>query len=199
MTLPLVNRRLCLPPNPDKTRSMSPPIDPRPADPSGPPPRLMVVMGVSGCGKSTIGAGLAAALGGVFLDADAFHPAANVAKMSRGEPLSDADRWPWLDALARAMAAETGIVVAGCSALRRRYRDRLTTAAGEPVLFLHLAGSRALIEARMAARRDHFMPLSLLDSQFATLEPLQADETGLTVDITPPAETVVARLASQLA
>lgn len=166
--------------------------------PVPPTPRLMVVMGVSGCGKSTVGAGLASALGGRFLDADAFHPPSNVAKMSRGEALTDADRWPWLDALAGAMAAHAGIIVAGCSALRRRYRDRLTTSAGEPVLFLHLAGSRSLIESRMAARSGHFMPLSLLDSQFATLEPLEPDETGWTVDITPPVETVIVRLAARL-
>lgn len=161
-------------------------------------PRLMVVMGVSGCGKSSTGEGLAAALGGVFLDGDAYHPAENIAKMSRGEALGDADRWPWLDRLARAMAERPGIVIGGCSALKRAYRARITEAAGEPVLFLHLAGSRDLIWSRMAARRNHFMPVALLDSQFATLEPPGPDELALSIDITPPVPQVVAEIAGIL-
>lgn len=161
-------------------------------------PRLMIVMGVAGCGKSSVGEGLARALGGTFLDGDAFHPAANIAKMSRGQALTDADRWPWLDRLAHAMAGTQGLVIGGCSALRRAYRDRLTLSAGEAVLFLHLAGSRALIEARMAARKDHFMPVSLLDSQFATLELPAPDELALTIDIAPPVAEVIATLARLL-
>jgi len=158
----------------------------------------LIVMGVSGSGKSSVGTGLAAALGGHFLDGDAFHPPASIAKMRRGEALTDADRWPWLDSLAKTMAQTPGIVIGGCSALRRIYRDRIIAAAGEPVLFLHLAGPKDLIWQRMAARTDHFMPVSLLDSQFATLEPPGPDEPALCVDIAPPLAEVVTRLARRL-
>ena len=160
--------------------------------------RLIVLMGVAGCGKSTIGAALAAALGTVYLDGDDFHPAANVAKMARGEPLQDDDRWPWLDVLGAELAVRQGRVVAGCSALKRRYRERIERAAGEAVTFVHLAGSRAVIEARMAARQGHFMPVSLLDSQFAALEPPQADERAITVDIDQTTPAVVAEILAAL-
>lgn len=152
------------------------------------PARLIVVMGVTGCGKSTVGAALAARLDKPFLDADDYHPAANVEKMSHGIPLTDEDRWPWLDSLATALheqAERTGMAVAACSALRRAYRERLIATAGEGILFVFLQGARDVIAKRMAARSDHFMPTTLLDSQFATLEPPAADENVLTVDITP--------------
>jgi gluconokinase len=149
-----------------------------------------VVMGVSGCGKSTVGAAFAAAIGGQFVDGDDLHPPENVAKMSAGVPLTDADRWPWLD---RVGAALTGNVVIGCSALKRAYRDRIRAVAG-PVRFLHLAGSRGVIAARMAARPGHFMPLGLLDSQFAALEPLAPDEDGVAVDIDQSLDAIVAEL-----
>lgn len=148
-------------------------------------PQRWVVMGVSGCGKSSVGIALAQALGVRFVEGDRFHSAANVAKMAAGTALTDDDRAEWLLSLQgeirAAAAAGVGIVVS-CSALKRRYRDLLR--AGDPALrFAHLDGSRALIAARMAAREGHYMPLSLLDSQLATLEPLQEDETGVRLDI----------------
>ncbi|WP_425580191.1 gluconokinase [Streptomyces polychromogenes] len=147
-------------------------------------------MGVSGTGKTTVGRLLARALGVPYAEGDAFHPAANVAKMSAGIPLEDADRWPWLDAVGawmRERGAPCGAVVAA-SCLKRVYRDRLRAAAPGGAVFVHLTGERGLIEGRMAARTGHFMPASLLDSQFAVLEPLQADEPGVAVDVagTPP-------------
>jgi gluconokinase len=154
--------------------------------------RRAVVMGVSGCGKSLVGATLAARLGAAWRDGDDLHPAANIAKMGRGEPLTDADRAPWLTKVGEALRDADGPALIGCSALKRRYRDAIRAAAGAPVAFVHLTGSRDLIAARMAAREGHFMPLSLLDSQFAALEPLAADETGVAVDIDAEPEAVVA-------
>ena len=162
-------------------------------------PRLIVLMGVCGCGKSSVGAALAERLGAPFLDGDDFHPASNVEKMSRGEPLTDADREPWLRAIGRALAeAGDGLAIAACSALRRRYREILTEAAGEPILFVLLDGPRALIAERMRARAEHFMPASLLDSQLATLERPEADELAVVVDIGPSVEAVVRSIASRL-
>jgi carbohydrate kinase (thermoresistant glucokinase family) len=151
----------------------------------GDAPQRWVVMGVSGCGKSSVGIALAQALGVRFVEGDRYHSAANVAKMAAGIALTDEDRAAWLLSLQAeiraAVAAGVGIVVS-CSALKRRYRDLLR--AGDPALrFAHLDGSRELIAARMAARQGHYMPLSLLDSQLATLEPLQDDEAGLRLDI----------------
>lgn len=146
----------------------------------------IVVMGVCGCGKSTVGRQIADRLGCAFLEGDAFHPPANVAKMSGGRALEDEDRWPWLDMLGMALGAATrkqGSAVAACSALKRAYRDRLTEAAKTPVRFVHLAGAPELLAARMSARKDHFMPPGLLDSQLATLEPPQAGEVALTLDV----------------
>lgn len=151
---------------------------------AGPEPRpVVVVMGVSGSGKSTVGGLLAERLGVPYAEADDFHPAANIAKMSAGHPLDDADRAPWLDAIAQWIAGrgDRGGVVS-CSALRRRYRDRLR-AGTTPVFFVHLDGSPELIAARLAARMQHFMPSGLLDSQFAALEPLAPDEAGAVVTI----------------
>jgi carbohydrate kinase (thermoresistant glucokinase family) len=147
-------------------------------------------MGVAGSGKSTVGAVLAERLDKPFLDADDYHPPANVDKMTRGIALSDDDRWPWLDRLGAALHAQAqqhGAAVAACSALKRRYRQRLREAAGERVLFVYLHGDRELIAARMAARTNHFMPPALLDSQFATLEEPGADENALIIDIGPTA------------
>ncbi len=149
----------------------------------------VVVMGATGVGKTTVGRALAAHLGAPFADADGLHPAANVAKMSMGEPLDDADRAPWLDSVGAWLAAQPRGVVA-CSALRRRYRDRLRLAA--PGLgFLHLVGDEALLDARLAARSDHFMPASLVASQLTTLEPLEPDEDGLAIDCTLPVDRIV--------
>lgn len=129
-------------------------------------------MGVSGCGKSSVGAELARLLGAEFVDGDDLHPAANRAKMASGTPLTDEDRWPWLDLIAERLAAgladERGVVVA-CSALRRAYRDRLR-AAGAGVRFVHLRVGEAEVEARLRRRRGHFFPAALVASQFATLE-----------------------------
>jgi gluconokinase len=138
-------------------------------------------MGVSGCGKSTVGAALATLLGVPFADGDSFHSPANVAKMSAGIPLDDTDRWPWLDAIGAwaAKHEDAGAVIA-CSALTRRYRDRLR-AAGGPLMFLHLDAAMPVIEKRVGARGDHFMPTSLVQSQFQALEPLAMDEPGITM------------------
>ncbi len=150
----------------------------------------IVVMGVSAAGKSTVGRLLADRLGLPFRDADDLHPASNVRKMAAGAPLDDADRAPWLDAVgAELEAATTGIVMA-CSALKHSYRDRLRAAAPSTV-FVHLHGSGDLLAARASARTEHFMPSSLLASQLAVLEPLAADEAGITVDVAgAPAEIV---------
>jgi carbohydrate kinase (thermoresistant glucokinase family) len=161
---------------------------------------IVVVMGVASAGKTTVGEGLAQALAWPFRDADSFHPASNVAKMSAGLPLTDADRWPWLDAIvswmdARAAAGEHGVVT--CSALKRAYRDRLRTSHAA-VRFVHLHGSRDLLAARIAARADHFMPASLLDSQLATLEPPAAEEAALDIDISRDPGDIVRELAAIL-
>ena len=157
----------------------------------------IVIMGVAGCGKSTVGAALSQATGIPYRDGDDLHPAASVAKMAAGFPLSDADRWPWLDRVAADLARSAPLMI-GCSALKRAYRDRIRAGAGGPVLFIHLAGSRAVIEARMAARKNHFMPPSLLDSQFAALEPPDPDEPHLTIDIDQPLAAIVAHLRTGL-
>ena len=141
----------------------------------------IVIMGVSGCGKSSVGAALGERLGIPYRDGDDLHPAANVEKMRAGIPLSDADRWPWLDRVARVLHDDAPVIV-GCSALRRAYRDRIRSTAGGAVRFVHLTGSREVIATRMAARTGHYMPTALLDSQFATLEPPAPDE-ALTLDI----------------
>jgi len=158
----------------------------------------VVVMGVTGAGKSTVGTLLAERLGVSFRDADDFHPPANIAKMSAGQPLTDADRWPWLDAIGAHLAAHAGRgCVVTCSALKRAYRDRLRAAA-PGLRFVHLHGDMALVAARQAARQGHFMPPSLVASQFATLEPPEdeADVMVLDVAATPEAlaEAAVAAL-----
>ncbi|WP_246102869.1 gluconokinase [Rhizobium straminoryzae] len=158
----------------------------------------IVLMGVAGCGKSSVGETLAARLGAVYVDGDELHPPENITKMSRGEPLTDEDRWPWLTRVGRSLASAEGIRIIGCSALKRRYRDLIRHEAVSPVVFVHLSGSRDLIAGRMAARTGHFMPTSLLDSQFAALELPEADEQAITVDIGQPLEAVVAKIATSL-
>jgi gluconokinase len=153
----------------------------------------VVIMGVSGAGKSTIGTLVARRLGLSFHDADDFHPAANIAKMSAGQPLTDEDRWPWLDAIGAHLQAHaaTGCVVT-CSALKRAYRDRLRAAApGLRFVFLH--GAQALVAARQAARQGHFMPASLVASQFATLEHPAPDEGVIELDVDAPPDAIAAR------
>ena len=155
----------------------------------------VVVMGVSGSGKSSFGAALAEALRLPFADADAFHPPANIAKMQAGTSLTDADRWPWLDALGAWLAVRPGVVA--CSALRRAYRDRLRAAA-PGLRLVYLEGAPALIAARQATRPGHFMPPSLMASQFATLEPPAPDEAALVLDVAHPLEALVARAKNSL-
>lgn len=166
-----------------------------PADPA-PSPLRLVVMGVAGCGKSSVGAALAARLGIPYRDGDDLHPAENVARMRAGTPLTDADRWPWLDRVARVLRQEAPVII-GCSALKRAYRDRIRAGAGGPVTLVHLSGSRALIAARMATRQGHYMPLSLLDSQFAALEAPGPDE-AITVDIALPLADLVQAVLHRL-
>lgn len=153
-------------------------------------PATVVVMGVSGSGKSTVGAALARRLRVPFVDADTLHPAANIAKMAAGEPLDDDDRYPWLERVGDWLAAHRDGGVVSCSALKRAYRDQLR-AHCPGVEFLHLSGSAELIGGRLAARTEHFMPLALLRSQLDTLEPLGTDEAGSTVDIGPDADAIV--------
>lgn len=145
---------------------------------------LIVVMGVSAAGKSSVARALAGMLAVPWRDADDLHPPANVAKMAAGESLTDADRWPWLDAVGAALAASAphGGSIVACSALRRVYRDRLRRSA-PGVRFVHLTGSDALLAERAAAREGHYMPASLLPSQLALLEPLEPDEHGIAIDV----------------
>ncbi|WP_228479770.1 gluconokinase [Microbacterium abyssi] len=158
---------------------------------------LICVMGVSAAGKSTVGIALAETLGVPFLDADSLHSDVNRTKMNAGTPLTDDDRWPWLDTVGgRFAAAETGLVMA-CSALRRVYRDRIRAAAPD-VVFVHLTGSRELLLSRAEARTDHFMPASLLDSQLITLEDLETDEAGLEVTVDRTPEVLVAEIVERL-
>ena len=153
------------------------------------PDLRIVIMGVSGCGKSSVGEGLAARLGLSYRDGDDLHPPANVDKMRVGIPLTDADRWPWLDRVAQVLATDAPVIVA--------YRDRLRAGAGGPVRFIHLAGSCEVIAGRMAARTGHYMPTSLLDSQFAALEPPGPDE-ALALDIDQPLEAIITAAAEGL-
>lgn len=153
-------------------------------------PTPIVVMGVSGSGKSTVGSALARRLRVPFVDADTLHPSANIAKMAAGEPLTDDDRYPWLEKVGEWLAAHRAGGVASCSALKRKYRDRLRTHCPR-VEFLHLNGSPELINRRMSARRGHFMPPALLRSQFDTLEPLGDDERGVTVDIGHDVDVII--------
>jgi gluconokinase len=163
-------------------------------------PCALIVMGVSGSGKSTIAVALAERLGWTFEDGDRFHPASNVAKMSAGHPLNDEDRWPWLEAIAdeigRVCKAGGHIVIA-CSALKRAYRDVLGRGRKD-VRFVFLDGSQALIADRLAKRKGHFMPPGLLDSQFKTLEPPAADERPIAVSIDAPVETIIDNIVAQL-
>ncbi len=158
----------------------------------------IVIMGVAGSGKTSVGKRVAERIGMPFRDADEFHPKANIAKMSAGIPLTDEDRWPWLDAIGKALREADGRLIVACSALRRVYRDRLVSAAGRPVIFLWLDGSYETIETRMEHRRHHFMPPSLLQSQFDTLEPPGPDELVVRVPIEPPLAEVVATALAAL-
>jgi len=158
---------------------------------------LIVAMGVSGSGKSTVGAALAQRLRVPFADADDFHPPANIAKMTAGEALDDDDRGPWLEAIGEWLTAHAGTGgVMSCSALKRSYRDQLRPHVPD-VEFLHLHGSREVIARRQASRPGHFMPASLLDSQFAILEPLAPDERGQVVDVDQSIDAIVQAYVDQ--
>ena len=156
-----------------------------------------VVMGVSGCGKTSIGEKLAAGLGTAFIEGDAFHSQANIAKMTAGIALTDDDRRDWLLTLRDKLAAREGGAVLSCSSLKRPYRDLLRSAGGD-VRFAHLAGERGLLLERVSNRPGHYMPPSLLDSQLATLEPLQPDEAGITLDIRDSQEQLVAQILASV-
>ncbi|MDA9865474.1 gluconokinase [bacterium] len=157
-----------------------------------------VLMGVSGCGKTSVGMALAARSGVDFVDGDDLHPKANVAKMSRGAALSDADRAPWLKDVGRRLAQGALPTIIGCSALKRMYRDLIRSEVSQPVHFMHLAASRKVLAARVADRADHFMPASLLDSQFAALEPLGEKELGCEIDISQPLNDVIRQAETYL-
>jgi gluconokinase len=160
---------------------------------------VIVLMGVTSSGKSTIGHLLAQRLGAELAEGDAYHPPANVAKMSRGQPLEDADRLPWLQAIATDIAhwSQAGrTVIVTCSALKRAYRDVLRS-GGAP-RFVHLTGSPELLRARMEARRDHFMPVSLLPSQLATLEAPAPEEQVLAIDVAEAPAAIVERIIAWL-
>ncbi len=164
-------------------------------------PSFILVMGVSGSGKTSVAHRLVARLDGVFIEADDFHPQSNIALMSAGKALDDDHRWPWLKAVAeaalKAAADHPGYVVIACSALKRIYRDRLRKMIG-PMLIVHLNGPKQLIQERLSSRRAHFMPPTLLESQFATLEPLEDDEQGFEVSIDQPVEQIVESICAHL-
>ncbi|MBV9250317.1 MAG: gluconokinase [Acetobacteraceae bacterium] len=157
-------------------------------------------MGVSGSGKTTVARGVAENEGWPLVEGDDFHPSANIAKMKAGIPLSDEDRWPWLRAIAEeidARRARGGSAVVACSALKRAYRDILV-GKREDVRLVYLQGSRQLIGQRIAARKGHFMPPELLDSQFATLEEPGADERPIVVSVAAPAQIIIDEVIRQL-
>ena len=163
-------------------------------------PQTLIIMGVSGSGKSLIGSMLAQHLGGVFEDADDFHPASNKAKMSAGHPLTDEDRWPWYDILRKRileMRPKTPHYVLACSALKQIYRDRLRDGDGyEQIEFVYLQGSRELLQERIGARKGHFMPPTLLDSQLQTLE--EPHEDAITVSVAGTPEEIVETVLKEL-
>jgi gluconokinase len=165
-----------------------------------PPPGGLIVMGVAGSGKSTIAESLAARLGWSYEDGDGFHPKSNVDKMSAGHPLTDEDRWPWLQAIAdeidRVIAAGRSVVIA-CSALKRAYRNVLVHKRAD-IRIVYLDGSKDLIRSRLDARKGHFMPPTLLDSQFNTLEPPAPDEQPIRVSIDASVEAIVDAIIAQV-
>lgn len=160
--------------------------------------RLLVVMGSSGCGKSTVGGALAQRLEAVFIEGDDHHSPENREKMANSIPLTDDDRWPWLAQLATVMREYQGTVVVSCSALKKAYRDHIGNGAGEPVLYVYLHGSSELLASRLSAREDHFMSKSLLDSQLATLEVPGDDELSITVDIDQHVDSILTEILGKV-
>ena len=173
-----------------------------PSQPRSEPARIIIVMGVSSSGKSTVGQSIARRLHVPFLDGDGYHPEANVEKMRAGTPLTDEDRWPWLERLAQALheaADRKDAAVGACSSLKRAYRDYLVEKAGEPIRFVYLKGSRDVIGERMARRKHEYMPTSLLDSQFATLEePDPITENVLVLPVTDSVEKLTMSVVKTL-
>ena len=163
--------------------------------------RAVVVMGVSGAGKTSVAQDLAARLGWTFVEGDKLHPQANIEKMAHGTPLNDDDRWPWLDLIGAELSASTSrgeSIVATCSSLKVSYRERLCTAAGGTLYFVFLKGSEELLSVRMGERQGHFMPTSLLQSQLATLESPEGEPDVVTVDIDASIDVIVDRAISGL-
>lgn len=154
-------------------------------------------MGVASCGKTSVAEALAAKLGAAFIEGDKLHPKANVEKMSAGIPLNDDDRRPWLTLVGTSLQGREGCIVS-CSALKRAYREKITAKAGRPVAFVFLDGARDVLEKRMAARQNHFMPPSLLASQLATLERPGSDELAKAFDIARPVDEIVANASAWL-
>lgn len=152
-------------------------------------------MGVMGCGKSTVGEALQDANLLDYVDGDKLHPQANIDKMASGTPLNDADREPWLIKVGDVLEQASKTTAIGCSALKRGYRDLICSRSSDPIYFVHLSGTRNVLLDRVGSRSGHFMPIELLDSQLATLEPLEADERGGVVDIDQPFEAVVREVA----
>jgi gluconokinase len=177
---------------------MSMAVSPRLSETS---PLPVIVMGVSGSGKTSVGERLAEAVGCRFLEGDSLHPAANIEKMSVGIPLTDEERWPWLDIIGGRIGESVdrgeGIIVS-CSALKKIYRDRLRAAAGGRLAFVFLEGSREVFEKRMKTRPGHFMPASLLDSQFAALEPPTGEPDVVTVDVDLPLAAIIEKAVAGL-
>jgi gluconokinase len=166
-----------------------------------PPLPPLIVMGVSGCGKSSVGEALAAHFAVPYIEGDAMHPPANIAKMSAGTPLNDDDRRPWLDALAARLkveAAQNGGAVASCSSLKQAYRDRLQAGAGPQTRFIFLDCSRKTLERNQSQRKGHFMPPSLLDSQLATLEPPHDEARAIVIDGNQPFDAVIQSILDKL-
>ena len=161
-------------------------------------PQTIVVMGVSGSGKSTVARAVAERLGWDYVEGDDLHPRANVDKMRAGHPLDDADRWPWLDRVAEVIAAQQADVVLTCSALKRAYRDRLR-AASDGVSYAFLSVGEDVLRDRLAHRTGHYMPATLLDSQLAALEPLGPDERGVTVTGSGDPQDAAQRIIDALA
>ena len=157
-----------------------------------------MIMGVSGSGKSSVGAALSRETGAPYVDGDDLHPRSNIDKMSAGIPLTDEDRWPWLAAVGERLGSHQGEIFIGCSALKRSYRNLIREKAAEPVLFIHLTGAKEVIAERMKHRPGHFMPTSLLDNQFATLEPPGEDEASIDADIGQPLEDVVRGILNKI-
>jgi gluconokinase len=156
-----------------------------------------VVMGVASCGKTSVGEALAEKLGAGFVEGDKLHPKSNIAKMTAGIALTDEDRWPWLALVGQSVSGHSGMIVS-CSALKKSYRNHIAGSAGRPVSFVFLDGSPALLAQRIASRKNHFMPPSLLNSQLATLEPPGSEERAKRFDVALPVNIIVEQAARWL-